>query len=345
MEIVFLDITTASTTSTLNVNNNDFNNFGHYITGLGFGDITFISNAGTHLNQSISNNTFTNMSVSTKGDIMFISNNNTLPANGIKNINNNSIVTAFNKTVTGGTVVGYYDNGDSPTGTTHNNNNNNFSSINTVGATITVWGNYDGAIGALPTKTIQNNTFTYITSAGANPITAISASYSSSSSIITGNTITDINCGNWLTAINLSSYTYFNVYSNTINNLNSASIVAISLGGNGANNFYMHDLNNFYAESSNTAIEVSSGIQNIYDNTIRSLSSSWSGSNAYPIVRGVYLLSAGTVNIYNNKIYDLSLLGNAGSSTAKIEGIGMLSGTDITIYNNLLGDFRAALAT
>ncbi|NOU47336.1 MAG: right-handed parallel beta-helix repeat-containing protein [Bacteroidales bacterium] len=343
---IYLDITTASTTSTLNVNNNDFNNFGHYITGFGYGDITFISNAGTHLNQSISNNTFTNLDVFTGGDIIFISNTNTLPANGIKNINNNSIVTAFDKNDTGGTITFYTDNGDSPNGTTENNNNNNFSNITALGATIYGWSNQDGTTGALPTKTIQNNTFTNITSSGAVPVTAISASYSSPSSIITENTITNLSCGNWLTAITLSSYSNFNVYSNTINNLNSPGIVAISLSGGGTNNFYQHEIYTLNAESSVVGIQVgSSGTQNIYENVIRGLSCSWGGSSAYPIARGIYLLGANTVNIYKNKIYDISFTAAPGSPSAKIEGIGMLSAISVSIYNNLLGDFRAPLAT
>ncbi len=342
---IYLDMTTASTTSTLNINNNDFNNFGHLIPGFGYGDITFISNAGTHLNQSISNNTFTNLDLFTGGDIIFISNTNTLPANGIKNINNNSIVTAFDKNDTGGTITFYTDNGDSPNGTIENNNNNNFSQITALGASIYGWSNQDGGIGALPTKTIQNNTFTNITSSGANPVTAISASYSSPSSIITGNTITNLYCGNWLTAITLSSYSNFNVYSNTINNLNSSGIVAISLSGGGTNNFYQHEIYNLTAESSVLGIEVGSGTQNIYENVIRGLSCSWGGSSAYPIARGIYLLGAHTVNIYKNKIYDISFTAAPGSSSAKIEGIGMLSAVSVSIYNNLLGDFRAPLAT
>ena len=121
MNGIILPSGSASTTSILNVNNNDFNNFGHTVAGTGA--ITFISNASTHLTTTISNNTFTNLNVNTTGNVTFISNNVTVPAGGIKNLNSNSIVTAFNKTGAGGTVNLYTDNASSTSGTTFNNSN------------------------------------------------------------------------------------------------------------------------------------------------------------------------------------------------------------------------------
>jgi len=135
--------TTASTTSTININNNDFHNFGHTVAGTAA--ITFITQGGTHLNQSISNNTFTNMSVNTTGSVTFISNNVTLPAAGTQNINNNAIVTGFGKTGAGGTVTVFTTNASSPTGSTINNNSNNFSNITITDATTLMgWSNTDG---------------------------------------------------------------------------------------------------------------------------------------------------------------------------------------------------------
>jgi hypothetical protein len=341
---IYLNGTTASNTSVLTINNNDFNNFGHISSGSG--NITFIYNAGTHLTQNISNNTFTNISVNTNGDVYFITNSNTLPASGVKNINSNSIVTAFNKTGSGGSITLYYDAGDSPTGTTENNNSNNFSNITTSGASIYGWSNQDGTTGALPTKTLQNNTFTNWSSTSAGfPMTAINVGFSAVQSTITANIITNLICGNWLKAISVSSLSNFDVYSNTIHTLTSPSIVAIELGGGGTNNFYQHEIYNLNAESSVVGIEVGSGTQNIFENVISGLTCSWGGSGAYPIARGIYLLGANTVNIYKNKIYDISFTAAPGSSSAKIEGIGMLSVISASIYNNLLGDFRAPLAT
>ena len=57
-----------------------------------------------------------------------------MPTGGTQNIDNNSIVTAFNKTGAGGTITLLTTNASSPAGTT-NNSNNNFSNITVTGAT------------------------------------------------------------------------------------------------------------------------------------------------------------------------------------------------------------------
>ena len=69
--------TSASATSTININNNDFNTCGHTVAASG--QITFISQTATNLNQNITNNTFTNMTVNTTGSVVFISNSASLP--------------------------------------------------------------------------------------------------------------------------------------------------------------------------------------------------------------------------------------------------------------------------
>jgi hypothetical protein len=152
--------TSASATSTINVNNNDFNTFGHTVAGTGA--IVFITQAGTHFNQSISNNTFTNMTVNTTGSVTFILNTNTPSAGATKNVNSNSIVTAFNKTGAGGTVLLFQDNGSDPGASNTNNcNNNNFSNLTFTGAT-TVNGIFSTNGGA-PTKNVLNNVVSNIT--------------------------------------------------------------------------------------------------------------------------------------------------------------------------------------
>jgi hypothetical protein len=86
------EVTTNSATTTLNINNNDFNTWGYSIAGSGA--VTFISNAATTLNTNINGNTFTNMTVNTTGNLTFISNSVTRPA-AVTSVNNNSIVTAL----------------------------------------------------------------------------------------------------------------------------------------------------------------------------------------------------------------------------------------------------------
>ena len=107
----------ASATSVLNVNNNNFNTFGHTVAASGA--ITLITVTSTNLTTSISSNTFTNLSVNTTGSLTFISNSITVPAGGSQTINGNSIVTAFNKTGAGGTVTGITTGGSSTTVTSN----------------------------------------------------------------------------------------------------------------------------------------------------------------------------------------------------------------------------------
>ncbi len=180
--------TSASATSTLNINNNDFNTFGHTVAASG--TIIFITQAGTHFNQSISNNTFTNMTVNTTGSVTFILNTNTPSAGATKNVNGNSIVTAFSKTGAGGTVLLFQDNGSDPGASNTNNcNGNNFSNLTFTGAT-TVNGIFSTNGGA-PTKNVLNNTVGNITG-GTAIVTGISTGFDAGPTTISGNIVRDI---------------------------------------------------------------------------------------------------------------------------------------------------------
>jgi hypothetical protein len=321
--------TSASVTSSININNNNFVNFGHTVAGTGA--ITFITQAGTHLNQSISNNTFTNINVNTTGSVTFISNSVTLPAGGTQNIDNNSIVTAFNKTGAGGTITLFTTNASSPAGTTVSNSNNNFSNITVTGATtIAGWANTDGGA---PTKTIQNNTFSNWTG-GTSAITVMNIGYSTYPSTITGNTITNITGQAAITGLVVGSSSAYDVYSNTINNLSSTgtggSVIGLSVTS-GSNNVYSH---NIYALSSTGAatvygISVSGATLNkIYKNNIYNLTN----TNAGGTVGGLLVSSGTAVYAYNNFISDLRAPNlNAANS---LLGISITGGTTVGLYYN-----------
>ena len=73
------------------------------------------------LTQSISNNTFTNLTPNTTGSVTFINNTNSIAtATGTKNVNNNSIVTGFSKTGAGSTITLFTDAGIDVAGVTSN---------------------------------------------------------------------------------------------------------------------------------------------------------------------------------------------------------------------------------
>ena len=295
---IIVETTTGTTTSTLNVSNNDFNTIGHTVAGTGA--ITLISNAMTSQVQNISGNTFTNINCNTTGSFTFITNSITLPTGGSQNVNNNSIVTAFNKTGAGGTVTIFTTNGSSVAGTTVNNNNNNFSNITVTGATtLTGWSNTDGGS---PTKTIQNNTFNNWVG-GTSTITGMAISFSGSSTF-TGNTVSNISSAGAITGITTGSGTD-NLFSNTVHTLSSTGASAV------------------------TGIAVTSGTaKNIYKNKIYNLTS----NNASGTANGILVTSGTTVNIYNNLIGDLKT--PSSNAANPLNGINVTGGTTINVYYN-----------
>ena len=105
---------------------------------------TYLNNTATTLSQSISSNTFTNLNVNTTGTTIFIQNNVSLSATGTKNVNSNSIVTAFNRGGATGAVTLISDTGASSSPSVSNCQNNNFSNITVAGTTTLTGFNYTG---------------------------------------------------------------------------------------------------------------------------------------------------------------------------------------------------------
>ncbi|MDP2362921.1 MAG: hypothetical protein Q8M94_04025, partial [Ignavibacteria bacterium] len=288
----------ASVTSIFNCNNNNFVTWGHTVAGTGA--ITFITNASSHLTQSISNNTFTNITVNTTGSVTFISNTNTLPASGLKNVNNNTIVTALNKTGAGGTITLFVDNGSDPLGAVNNTNNNNFSNITVTGATtIAGWGNTNGGS---PTKNVTGNTFSNWTG-GTSAVTGLNINFDAGLTTVQNNLVSNITGAGAITGILFGSSSTAgttNASLNTVHTLTStgAAVVAgISVGG---------------------ATTVS---RNIYRNNIYNLEN----NNAGGSVNGI-LISSGTIYVYNNFISDL----RAPAATLAAEPIAQVRGINIT---------------
>lgn len=306
----------ASATSTLNINNNDFNTFGHTVAGTAA--ITFISTASAHQFTTINNNTFTNISVNTTGSVTFISQSFTAPATGTKAVNNNAIVTAFSKTGAGGTVIFVTDNGSTVTGAVSNCMNNNFSNVTLTGATTLTGINYtDG--GTAPTRTVTGNVLNNWT-AGTSAINAMNFTYWNGVSSLSNNTITNINGQGSVVGITIgataNNATSIAIGSNVINNL-----VSTGTGGN---------------VTGITCSNTSPGIT-VFNNSINTLSSTGASAVSGIIISGAN--AAGT-NVFKNKIYDLS--GSNASST--VNGVTVSGGTLVTVYNNIIGDLRTPSA-
>jgi Calx-beta domain len=305
----------ASATSTLNINNNNFNTFGHTVAGAS-GTITFINDTATNQFTTINGNTFTNMSVNTTGSVTFISQSFTAPATGTKAVNNNSIVTGFAKTGAGGTVTFVVDNGSTVSGAVSNCQNNNFSNVTLTGATAITGISYtDG--GTAPTRTVTGNALNNWTT-GAAIINAMNFTYWNGVSSLSSNTITNITGQGAITGVTIgstvSTATSVTIASNTINNLSSTGTGGAVIG----------------ITDSNTSTLI-----NINSNTINTLSSSGAS-----LVNGITVSAATTTNVLKNKIYDLS--GSNASSTAS--GILISGGTTVSASNNLIGDLRTPAA-
>ncbi len=302
----------SSATSTLNVNNNDFNNFGHTVAGTGA--INFISVASINQFTNINSNTFTNISVNTTGSITFLGFSGNLSATSVSNINNNSIVTAFNKTGAGGTITIRTSNSSTPAGAIVNFQSNNFSNITFTGAT--TFSGYNDNDGGAPTKSITSNVFNNITG-GTNSIAILFAGYLGTGTTISNNTITNVTGQGSITAINLSSSgtsTTSTCANNTISSISSTGTGGTVIG-----------------------IACSSGATttNVNNNTINGLSSTGAS-----VVTGINVTAAVTTNVFKNKIYDLS----GSNASSAVTGISMSIGAAVNIYNNIIGDLRTPAA-
>ncbi|MFN0189395.1 MAG: hypothetical protein ACKVQV_11910, partial [Bacteroidia bacterium] len=305
--------TATAITATSNINNNNFQN----ITHAGSGALNFITATGTPNFITVTGNTFTNLNIATTGTVTLISTTFTnTTGTGTKTISNNSIVTAFNRTGASGSLVLQTDNGSSVTGTVTTVQNNNYSNITVAGTTTITGLNYtDG--GTAPTKNFTGNILNNWTG-GTGTINCINITYWNGVSVLSNNTVTNINSQGAITGMTLGSTintaTLITVNANTINNLNSTGAGGAVTG----------------ISCTNTSPLIS-----FSNNTINTLSST--GASA---ITGISIGGATNTSVFKNKIYNLA--GNNASST--VNGVLVSAGTLVNVFNNLVGDLRAPIA-
>ena len=254
---IFYPSGSASTTSILNITNNDFIRLNSSV--ISSGNYNAISVSSANLTTNISNNTFTNLVVNTSGDFRFIFHNISMLANGTTTINSNSIVTAFNKTEAGGLVTVSFTGASSPNSASLFQSNNNFSNITVSGNTIlTGFSNSDG-YGTGPSKTITGNIFSNWTG-GSSQINVMSIGYwgLGSVNILSNNTITNITGSGAINGINITTNldgtNTLTFSGNTVNGLTSSGTGGSVIG--------------FFCNSTNATLEI-----NVSENSIGSLSS------------------------------------------------------------------------
>ena len=272
-----------------------------------------ISNMKNTAAQTISDNTFTNLNINTTGNVTFIDNNVTLPAGGSQTINNNIIVTAFNKSEPGGVVRFYSSFGASPSGTSEINTGNNFSNVTVTGATIIEgWRNHDGLPAGGPAKTISNNNFSNITG-GTGAVTVLNID--KGTNIVSANTVSNISSAGAIDGIVLTqNILTSNVSGNIINTFvtsGAANVNGINVNGVGTttNNIFKNKICNLQLDNADGAVNgilvVSGATNTIYNNLIGDLKApTYSGSP--DAIRGINIISTmglSTINVYYNTIY------------------------------------------
>jgi hypothetical protein len=336
--------TSVNATTTVSINNNDFNTFGHTVAG-GTGAISFIIQGGNPLTQNMNSNTFTNISVNTTGTITFFSFAPSLISGASFSLSSNQIVTGFTRTGVGSTTV-WSSNASSVAGSTQNQSNNNFSNITLTGASaFTGISNTDGGA---PVKTINGNTFSNITT-GAGTVVPMSVNFSGAGTNVNNNTITGITTGNSITAllIGSSNAATITVSGNIIDPINSAgtSVIGISVAGIGAviSKNKIYDLNGSVAGSVVTGIAnvgtTTSSTITIVNNLIGNLTApAATGSNAVIGINVSGTATTSTMNVYYNTVNLSNPTSGAGFGSSGIFALASSTATTTTLNlrNNII---------
>lgn len=336
--------TSVNATTTVSINNNDFNTFGHTVAG-GTGAISFIIQGGNPLTQNMNGNTFTNISVNTTGTITFFSFAPSLISGATFSLSSNQIVTGFTRTGVGSTTI-WSSNASSVAGSSQNQSNNNFSNITLTGASaFTGISNTDGGA---PLKNINGNTFSNITT-GAGTVVPMSVNFSAAGSNVNNNTITGITTGNSITAllIGSSNAATITVSGNLIDPINSAgtSVIGISVAGIGAivSKNKIYDLNGSAASSVVTGIAdvgaTTSSTITIVNNLIGNLTApAATGSNAVIGINVSGSATTSTMNVYFNTINVSNPTSGVGFGSSGISALASATATTTTLNlrNNII---------
>jgi len=332
----------GASNATLTIQGNDFRRIVHSVTGSG--NHQYITSTKNILSQNVIANTFTNLSVNTTGSAM---------ASGATwTCSNNSIVTAFNKTASGGYVQFLAAYGSSANGSVMTETGNNFSNVTVTGNTqILCWENIEGQSNTVgPTKTITGNTFSNITS-GTNGFYGFFLNYGNAINC-SSNTFSNITCaGLIITIFSFNNAQGIHNYSdNNISGLSSTGIagnIFAIVGDNrptwNISNNIISGLSTTGASSSVGGVQANSGLSiNIHGNTISNLTGT---GNASPIANGISVLGGTTVSVYQNNIYNISETAAISTTSPAVTGLILSGSTNVTAYNNFISDLKAPAAS
>ncbi|MFN7553058.1 MAG: beta strand repeat-containing protein [Pseudomonadota bacterium] len=333
----------------VSITGNDFHTSGHTVGATGA--VTFVAVAGSAINgplaTTISNNTFTNLTLNTTGSATLIANSFTRPANGTTTVNNNAIVTQFSKTGAGGTVRGYDNFGSSPATATETNSGNTFSNVTLAAGTTTLelWRSSDGSTTGTR-KTITNNTFNNIANPGTGNTIILNVSFSDSTfagNNVSGNTVSNVSAGGTLTGI-VSSSQNQNITGNTVHSLTATgtgTVTGILVSGGtsqviAANKVY--NLENSNAGGSVAGITASAGTTvEINNNLVGDLRGP--NLNAGNSLIGISIPGGTTVNASFNTV---RLAATSGGALFGSSALSASATTTVTLRNNILVNLSTA---
>ncbi len=218
----------ACTTAVVNINANDFRGMVNMVQSIRHRHLYIFTHiTGVITNQTINDNTFTNINVNTQANVFMILNGNKMPSAGTRMVNNNSVVSSFTKIASNGTdrVYFIYAGQPSPSGTLVTNTNNNISNV-TVNGGSDILGilNYERVNGtSAPKKIINNNVCNNWTLVDGDAFGIVARDFGTDSTIITTNTVSNITSAGTIYGIYLEKppavHTgIVNVKNNVINN-------------------------------------------------------------------------------------------------------------------------------
>jgi hypothetical protein len=333
---ILIAANSASPLATLRMESNNCSDFS-YTNAAPTGFTTFYSMTAPFLKAYLGNNNanFLANSLLSTGGVTFMSHSNTMPANGLDSIYNNTLL-GFNKAGAGGTITGFTSSSSSPN-TAHtfivNNNIIGITTSNTTASSTSFVGitSSDGA-GSSPVKVYKNNNFSSI-NLGINTgsITGISVSYLQGAG----------------TSTNAMLQTYSEISGNILTNyITNGSILGINLGSSfgstsgGKVEVFSNQIVSYIVNSatgsingilaSNTSFDL-----NIYNHELNAFSANSSGA-----VNGISITGSTKTNVFKNKIYGLTNL----NANPVVNGIVSSSGTLSNIYNNIIGDLGTPAA-
>lgn len=318
------------------IQSNDFRGITHSPTATA--TIYLCRNTADTFSQVISGNTFTNLSLNTSGSVTLIDNNTRVPVSGgSKTVNNNSIVTAFQKSASGGSVIGYFDNSSSVAGVTVTNSNNNFSNLTVVGSTTVIgWQNTDGGTTA-PTKTISGNTMANW-SGGTGALTGMVVGFGQGT--VTGNVVRNLASAGSLTGLAGSTggtTTFAQNRTYALSSSGSATVVGFftPVSGGSSTNFVgnlAYDLSGTHAGTVVQGFSLNSNCT-VTNNLIGDLRAPAADSPNDAIV-GLRIL-AGSVNLYFNTVH---LTGTSSGTNFHSSALSSSTSGTLLLRNNILSN-------